>query len=452
VRSNAWPETTVAVLAACSLEAAWITLLYITVTALATHAAGPLSLLTFALAALAGLLMSRRIGADPRDRDRTLVAAVAVGVGLGGWLIPLGLDATRVIDQPYALLEMNPAGILLGLAVVRGSAHLSELDDERIAGIAIGPGLAFVAAIWFVLTLAGATDDPAILGDAFAATITFVTAGLLSMGMARLAGLREAGTGPAGRHTWIGMLVAVIAGLLVVALPLALVIGAPVDTAVRGVLGPLTAVLVPIVMILALPAALILSALVALFAGLQGGSGGSNTGFDVSLLLRTDFGSAVNPSGAQVVAIGLVPIVVAIVVAFLVVRTLLHRTGRFAMDDEVVEIRETERPSIPIRLRVPKRPAQRRPRVPETASEAYLATLELIARTPGSARLASETPREHARRMGSDPAWLPLHRLAADYTLAEFGRRVLTAAEHRRAIDSWRRLSATIRDGRNTTR
>jgi hypothetical protein len=54
--------------------------------------------------------------------------------------------------------------------------------------------------------------------------------------------------------------------------------------------------------------------------------------------------------------------------------------------------------------------------------------------------------------MGSDPAWLPLHRLAADYTLAEFGRRVLTAAEHRRAIDSWRRLSATIRDGRNTTR
>src|SRR6476646_6369224 len=78
LRSNAWPESAVAVLAACSLEAAWITLLYITVTALATHAAGPLSLLTFALAALAGLLMSRRIGADPRDRDRTLLAAVAV--------------------------------------------------------------------------------------------------------------------------------------------------------------------------------------------------------------------------------------------------------------------------------------------------------------------------------------------------------------------------------------
>src|SRR4029077_11094016 len=118
-----------------SLEAAWITLLYITVTALSTHAAGPLSLLAFALAALVGLLLSRRMGAAPRDRDRTLLAAIAVAVALGGWLVPLGLDATRVIDQPYTLLEMHPAGLLLGLAVFRGSAHLSELDDERIAGI-----------------------------------------------------------------------------------------------------------------------------------------------------------------------------------------------------------------------------------------------------------------------------------------------------------------------------
>jgi hypothetical protein len=334
--------------------------------------------------------------------------------------------------------------------VVRGSAHLSELDDERIAGIAIGPGLVFVAAIWFVLSLAGATADPVILGDAFAATVTFVTAGLLSMGLARLAGLRETGTGPAGRHTWVGMLVAVIAGLLAVALPLALVIGAPVDTAVRGVLGPLSSVLVPIVMILALPAALVLTALVALLDGLRGVSGGSTTGIDISVMLRTDFGSAVNPSGAPVVAIGLVPIVLAVVVAFLVVRTLLHRTGRFAMDGDVQEIRETERPSSGIRLHLPERPTQRRTRVPQTASEAYLATLDLLARTPGSARLASETPREHALRIGSDPAWLPLRRLAADYTLAEFGRRMLTAAEHRRAIDSWRRISAMIREGRHT--
>ena len=203
-----------------------------------------------------------------------------------------------------------------------------------------------------------------ILGDAFAATLTFVTAGLLSMGLARLAGLRETGTGPAGRHTWVGVLVAVIAGLLVIALPLALVIGAPVDTAVRGVLGPLSAVVVPIVMILALPAALILTVLVALLDGLRGTSGGTNTGIDVSILLRTDFGLAVNPSGAQVVAFGLVPIILAVVVAFFVIRTLLNRTSRVELDGDVQEFRQTERPAAGIRLRLPQRPTRRRTRVP----------------------------------------------------------------------------------------
>jgi hypothetical protein len=63
-----------------------------------------------------------------------MLAALAIGVALGGWLIPLGLDATRVLDQPYTLLEAHPAGLLLGLAVVRGSAHLSELDDDDSGG------------------------------------------------------------------------------------------------------------------------------------------------------------------------------------------------------------------------------------------------------------------------------------------------------------------------------
>jgi hypothetical protein len=63
-------------------------------------------------------------------------------------------------------------------------------------------------------------------------------------------------------------------------------------------------------------------------------------------------------------------------------------------------------------------------------------------------RLASETPREHAHRIGWDPTWLSLRRLAVDYTLAEFGNRSLTAAEHRRAVDTWRRLDAILRGGR----
>ena len=165
------------------------------------------------------------------------------------------------------------------------------------------------------------------------------------MGLARLAGLRDSGTGPSGRHAWVGLLVAVIAGLLVVALPLAAVIGAPVDAAVRGVVGPLSAVIVPIVTILALPAALVGTALVALIDWLRGGSGGADIGFDINVVLGPTFGRAVGPSGVQAIALGLVPIVLAFIVAFFVVRTLLRRTGRVGEDSDVPEIREIARPT-----------------------------------------------------------------------------------------------------------
>ena len=271
----------------------------------------------------------------------------------------------------------------------------------------------------------------------------------MSLGIARLAGLRDAGTGPAGRHTWVGLLVAVVAGLLVVALPLAVVVGAPVDTAVRGVLGPLAAILVPIVLILAIPATLIGTAFVALIEWLRGGRGGGDVAIDLSRFFAPAFGVTPGPSGSQAVVLGFVPIVVAIIAAFLVVRTLLRRNGRLAADGGVPEIREIERPAGGIRLRRPNRSTPRRAGVPETASDAYLATLELLARSPGSARLASETPREHARRIGSNATWSPLRRLAADYTLVEFGGRTLTPAEHRRAIDAWRRIRASLREGRD---
>ena len=126
---------------------------------------------------------------------------------------------------------MHPGGILLGLAVLRGTAHVTPDDDERIAEIALGPGLAAIAAIWVVLTLSGGGHQPATLDAAFAATVTFVAAGLLSMGLARSAGLRDSGAVGAERRTWVGVLVAVMAGMLAVAIPLALIVGVPVDQA-----------------------------------------------------------------------------------------------------------------------------------------------------------------------------------------------------------------------------
>ena len=84
----------------------------------------------------------------------------------------------------------------------------------------------------------------------------------------------------------------------------------------------------------------------------------------------------------------------------------------------------------------------RRHGAPRSASEAYVASLEVLADRPEFARLASETPAEHASRIrGAIGA--PLRPLAADYALAEFGQRTLTPSEHRRAIERWRRIRET---------
>ena len=132
-------------------------------------------------------------------------------------------------------------------------------------------------------------------------------------------------------------------------------------------------------------------------------------------------------------------LVIAVVVAFVVVRALVKRPGRSTVDGDIVELREGEGP-IGIRLHRPRLPIPRRHRIPRGASEAYVASLEILARWPGSMRHASETPAEHAHRIRADPIGPPMGRLAADYALVEFGNRALPPSEHRRAIERWRRL------------
>ena len=155
MRSNASPDEVVAVLAACSLEAAWIALLYVLVGSLAAGDPGPLSMIVFAGAVLVGLGFARWAAQDEQRPYRTPLAVLVVAAMVIGWLVPLGLAAGRVVESPMGALEMHPGGILLGLAVVRGTAHVTPDDDERIAEIALGPGLAAIAVIWVVLTLSG---------------------------------------------------------------------------------------------------------------------------------------------------------------------------------------------------------------------------------------------------------------------------------------------------------
>jgi len=443
MRSNAWPEAAAGALAACSLEAAWVTLVYVTVEAISRAAPAPLPLVAFACAALAGLVSARWLVRHPGGAGRTMLAAAAVAVAVIGVLLPLA-PAAAAVDSPLTVLAMHPGGILLGVALFRGTAHLTSGDDGRIADVALGPGLIGIALVWGILTVNGATKDPAILGVAFAATVTYVTAGLLSIGLARSVELRPPGGAGSDGRTWLWLLIAVVAGMLVVAIPLAAVIGVPVNDAIRGTMGPVGDVLVPLLTVLLWPAGLLVSAIVLIFSSLRGGAGvviGGPLGIEGPG--GFDWQRALGPSGAQAFVLGLVPIVIGIVVAFLLARRLLRRPDLAEIDREVVEIRENEPPSARLRSLRPHVRLPQRPRAPRTASEAYLASLDVLATRPDAARSRSETPAEHARRLRPGEVGLPIGRLAADYALEAFADRRLTPAEHRRAIERWRRIRST---------
>jgi hypothetical protein len=448
MRSNASPEYAAALLAASLLEAAWITLVYVLVESLTGPAEAPLSLFAFAGATLVGICFARWSAHGRGHAYRTPLAAIAVALALIGWLLPLGPAAAQVVDDPAFVFAMHPGGILLGLAFLRGTAHTTRGDDERIAEFALGPGLAAVAGLWVLLTATGGTGEAWVVGAASSATVTFVTAGLLSIGLARLADLRGAGVRGADRRIWDGVLLGVVVGLLAVALPLAMILGVPLGGAVRGV----SEVVAGVFVIAATPfiwvGAVLGMALFLVIEFLRGGAGGTTTEpVDVIGGPLLDWQGLLGRANQNGLALGVIPLVVAIVVAFVLVRALVRRPRRSVVDGGVVEVREAERP-IGMRFHRPRLPIPRRPFVPRTASEAYIASLDVLARWPEFTRFPSETPAEHARRLRAGAIGAPLRHLAADYALVEFGQRTLTPSEHRRAIERWRRLRATDAAGK----
>ena len=301
------------------LEAAWVTLVYVLVQSLTGPAEAPLSMLAFAGAALAGIAFTH-LAARGRRFYRAPLAAIAIAVALIGWLLPLGEAATGVVSEPGSVFGMHPGGILLGLAFLRGTAHATRLDDERIAEFALGPGLAAIAGLWVFLTVSGGTAEAWVVGAASSATVTFITAGLLSVGLARLADLRGSGVRGADRRIWDGVLLAVVIGLLAISLPLAVILGVPLGGALRGAVQVVTAVLV----VVAIPfiwvgAALgwVLYLAIEFLRGLAGGHSTDTGGVIGGPLV--DWQGMLGPGGQNGLALGVIPLVVALVIAFILI-------------------------------------------------------------------------------------------------------------------------------------
>jgi hypothetical protein len=272
------------------------------------------------------------------------------------------------------------------------------------------------------------------------------------MGLARLVDLEVEAVDRAARRRWVGLVLGIIAVVLLVAVPVAALLGVPVTSAVEAAAGPLAPVFIAIISLLAVPFSYLAELLVGLLRELF------RPGSFAPLPQPSPQASAqpLQPGqpgfGAPDVAwLGLFIVLVGATVLLLLLAMFLRQPGKPRRGAGHDEVRETE----PVEIRLPRLlPALHRPRrrrsAPSDAVEAY--RLALASLDGGAtARQAAETPREHAARMSGSPDASDVRHLAADYQLAALGDRRLTPAEHERAIARWRRVARgrRRRGGRN---
>jgi hypothetical protein len=421
-------------------EASWIAVFGAAAVAL-VGTPGPAGVLApCVVAALCGLTAARLLP-NGLIRVPALLAVTVGAVGAGVWFGPGWL--TNAAAQPW------PLYLLLGLAVLRGavqgdpSAGVAPIERlVRISPVLLGTG-------WLIgLRVADATRDT-FVGEATAATIAFVLAATLAIGLARLAAVDMAHGQFGGNGPWLLSLGGLLAGALLVMLPLWSVLGGSLGALARGV-GQVVATVV------VTPLAAIVG-LVMLVAGAIAGL--LRSVLPVSTLLPPppppegvpqgpDASSGAEPSPLLDSLLGLGLLIVLLVVAWLLVRRWQGERYGPARPAGVPEERSIRvvpvlpLPTLRLRRRTPSWSS------PDGALAAYPRLLQEWASHPEVARAPDESPAAHAARLrASRHGSLALDLLAADYQLARFGEVQLTASEDRRAVARWRLLRARERPG-----
>jgi Domain of unknown function (DUF4129) len=421
-------------------EGAWVSVVAAVLAAGARDTArlGPIG---FALAALIGLAAARRFGDRPRWPEMTV--ALTVAAGLAGWLADPGARAAIAgLDLGDAATH-HLGGWLAGVALLRGSAHARPASSQGAMEslLAVGlPGLAIP------ILIGGALEEPwrsRFAEDARLGVVLFLVAATVGVGVARLAALRgPLGFDWRGNRAWLALIVVLVLGVSLLALPLASIVGPAVQVAIAALFLP-AVVLGAIAgmrqvsrraVVLYVAASVLLIILFSAAPTVR-----------VPLPENPDTGTgATDPttdSTAAYLAIA-VAILVVIVLGVLFLARLWSRDALARRGGDVPEERWIDTGErTPMagrrfgRVRRPRRIA------PTTAAEAYLATLADLEGQPERRREPAESPAEHAARLrASRQGALSLDLLAADYELVRFGGGNVSAQEDRRAVRRWRRL------------
>src|ERR1035437_7399488 len=182
------------------LEGSLVGVVYLAIALGLPGSSAPLSLVEYWLAAAAGVALARRRPAWLSYIDAA--RALALLAGVAGWLAdPAARDALTASKLPWDVLATQPAGWLLGLAVLRGGAHRDVDHESETSTRAITFGLPVLAAS----LLLGLGSGSAFVVPAVVGSTVCVAAGLLSIGRARLQELERLGLVTRGGRAGAGL-------------------------------------------------------------------------------------------------------------------------------------------------------------------------------------------------------------------------------------------------------
>ena len=379
-------------------EGAWVAVLYALLRGAAQEEIqlGPL---VFAGFAGAGLLVGRALA--PRLGDRWPVGAV-VAAGLAtavGWLSDAGTWSALLSTEQVSVLGTNPGGWLTGLAFVRGLAYVRPPSSAGAVPSPMPIALPLIAVAFLIGGMIAEPGRSAFLDAALVSTVVFVASSTLAVALGRAGTLGRAGgfdwrSNPA----WYGLLVIVVAGILLVAVPAAHAVGPLVVVVIAVLPVPLFFVglivgfdrrlLKVLLVLLGIVAVLIL-----IFRLFSSGAVLPETGPGGQVPAEPQTPDWLVITGAMIL---LVLVAVAIgVLAALWMRQAPRREGGDVAEERTVDRGLAGRSPLPRRARF----RLRRRDEPTDAPTAYLATLGELASDPALERHAGETPAEHARRL-----------------------------------------------------
>lgn len=417
-------------------EGAWLAVVYVAVQTTIDGEVPLLGTLELATAAAVAAFAVRRGVLHPDERPLTFFALL-IGIGALGWLWDDRVRALVLAGDLAGAIGYHPGGWLMLVAAMRGVGRGLQIDDRALTRLVLlgVPGLS----IPWILGQLGAGDlHPVFIEHAFVASLTFISAGFTAAGLARLQEIgRETGVDWRTNRSWLGTVLGVLALVLAIGVPAAALLGLPVDTVARGLLGPLLGLLGYLLLAVAFVAAVLSAGLYEALSRLGFALPQPLTPGEIARLPEVREYTLEQLEGPILTVVILWAGVMLLTI--IVIRTWVRRRRRGALRGSSEE-RSFSIPQGSFRLQMPRLggfPRRVRRGSPTDAVSAYLATLDdLAARDPHHARGDAESPHAHAARAGI----AEVGRLQADYALARYGGRSLTASEHRRAIGRWRRL------------